>query len=169
MTVWAMTMTISDTDDSKDQTIANLAESLDTDTNRAIKAAMLQKTLDLVLSSSQWLTAAQLSELAASSENASERAQLWEREGTLFAVRNSQDEDVYPLYALDASTHYTPYPVMKSILAVLAPHLKGLAIAAWFAAANVYLNGSRPMDLLAEAPDRVIAAAKASMIPPDHG
>lgn len=150
--------------------MANLAESHDTDTNRAIKAAMLQKTLDLALSSTQWLTAAQLSALAKSSaENVSERAQLWEREGSLFVVRNSQGEDVYPLYALDASALYTPYPVMKTILAVLAPQLKSLAIAAWFAAANVYLNGSRPMDLLAEAPDRVIAAAKTSMIPPDHG
>jgi hypothetical protein len=48
----------------------------------------------------------------------------------------------------------------RQVLAELAPLLEGWQLAAWFVRANTWLSGQRPLDLLADQRDRVLAAAR---------
>ena len=48
----------------------------------------------------------------------------------------------------------------RQVLAELAPLLEGWQLAVWFVRANTWLAGQRPLDLLADQRDRVLAAAR---------
>jgi hypothetical protein len=48
----------------------------------------------------------------------------------------------------------------RQVLAELAPLLEGWQLAVWFVRANTWLAGQRPLDLLADQSDRVLAAAR---------
>jgi len=50
-------------------------------------------------------------------------------------------------------------PAARQVLAELAPLLDGWQLAAWFVRGSTWLDGQRPLDLLAAQPDRVLAAA----------
>jgi hypothetical protein len=49
----------------------------------------------------------------------------------------------------------------RQVLAELAPLLEGWQLAVWFVRANTWLAGQRPLDLLADQRERVLAAARA--------
>jgi hypothetical protein len=51
-------------------------------------------------------------------------------------------------------------PAGRRVLAELAPLLDGWQLAAWFVRSSTWLDGHRPLDLLAGQPDRVLAAAR---------
>jgi hypothetical protein len=51
-------------------------------------------------------------------------------------------------------------PAARQVLAELAPLLDGWQLAAWFVRGSTWLEGQRPLDLLACQPDRVLAAAR---------
>jgi len=51
-------------------------------------------------------------------------------------------------------------PGSRRVLAELAPLLDGWQLAAWFVRGSTWLDGQRPLDLLAGQPDRVLAAAR---------
>ena len=113
-----------------------------------------------VLESAEWLTAAQLSELAGfSGRNASAQPNKWKRDGRIFAVRQ-QGNDYYPGYALDANAGYRPLKGLAPVLERFGRNLDDWDIAIWFASVNSFLGGVRPMDLLQSAPERVLAAAQ---------
>ncbi|EKU73436.1 hypothetical protein HMPREF9718_03905 [Sphingobium yanoikuyae ATCC 51230] len=113
-----------------------------------------------VLMSAEWLTAAQLSELAGfSGQNASAQPNKWKRDGKIFAVRQ-QGNDYYPGYALDADARYRPLKGLAPILKRFGNDLEDWDIAIWFASVNSFLGGVRPMDMLKSDPDRVLAAAQ---------
>ncbi|MDE8654265.1 hypothetical protein [Novosphingobium album (ex Liu et al. 2023)] len=113
-----------------------------------------------VLSSAEWLTAAQLSELAGfSGRNASAQPNKWKREGKIFAFRQ-QGVDYYPGYALDADAGYRPLKGLAPVLNRFRNDLEDWDIAIWFASVNSFLGGVRPMDLLKRDPERVLAAAE---------
>ena len=48
----------------------------------------------------------------------------------------------------------------RQVLAELAPLLDGWQLAVWFVRGNTWLDGQRPLDLLADQPGRVLAAAR---------
>lgn len=113
-----------------------------------------------VLVSAEWLTAAQLSQLAGfSRQNASAHPNKWKREGKIFAIRQ-QGVDYYPGYALDAETGYRPLKGLAPVLKCFASGLEDWDIAIWFASVNSFLGGDRPMDLIKSDPERVLAAAE---------
>lgn len=113
-----------------------------------------------VLTSAEWLTAAQLSELAGfSGRNASAQPNKWKREGKIFAIRR-QGNDYYPGYALDADAGYRPVKGLAPVLKRFGSDLEDWDIAIWFASVNSFLGGARPMDLLKKDPERVLAAAQ---------
>ncbi|WP_336960310.1 hypothetical protein [Sphingobium aquiterrae] len=113
-----------------------------------------------VLMSAEWLTAAQLSELAGfSGQNASAQPNKWKRDGKIFAVRQ-KGNDYYPGYALDADARYRPLKGLAPILKRFGSDLEDWDIAIWFASVNSFLGGVRPMDMLKSDPDRVLAAAQ---------
>lgn len=74
----------------------------------------------------------------------------------LLAV-NHQDRELYPRFQFNDEGQ--PLPVMAEILTILCDVRSPWEIALWLTAANGWLGGRRPVDLLRTAPDRVIDAA----------
>lgn len=122
-----------------------------------------------VFETADWLTAAQLSEIAGfSGQNASAQPNKWKREGRIFAIRRS-GSDYYPGYALDPDSGYRPAKGLAPILALFDSELEEWDIAIWFASVNSFLGGKIPKDLLLGAPDRVLAAAQDEVAGVLHG
>ena len=65
-----------------------------------------------------------------------------------------------PVFQLQAQQPGMAAP-LRQVLAELAPVMDGWQLAAWFVQANAWLAAQRPLDLLAEQPARVLAAARA--------
>lgn len=74
----------------------------------------------------------------------------------IFAIRIG-DEYRYPAFQFDAEGR--PLPVMRKLLRA-ADGLEGWGLALWLTAPNGFLDGRTPLDLLLEAPDRVIEAVR---------
>lgn len=122
-----------------------------------------------VLETADWLTAAQLSEIAGfSGQNASAQPNKWKREGRIFAIRRN-GSDYYPGYALDPDSGYRPAKGLAPILALFDGELDAWDVAIWFASVNSFLDGKIPKDLLLGAPDRVLAAAQDEVAGVLHG
>lgn len=133
------------------------------------EARMNAQARAAVLASGDWLSAAQLSEVAGfSGQNASAQPHRWKREGRIFALRRN-GSDFYPGYALDADANYRPVAGLAPILSVFGDELDEWDVAIWFASANSLLGGTAPKNLLAHAPDRVLAAAEDEMAGVLHG
>ncbi|WP_313806663.1 hypothetical protein [Sphingobium sp.] len=133
------------------------------------EARMNAEARKVVLESAEWLSAAQLSEIAGfSGQNASAQPNKWKREGKIFALRRN-GSDYYPGYGLDADASYRPVKQLAPILKLFGDALEDWDIAIWFASANSFLGGVAPKDLLASAPDRVLAAAEDEMAGVLHG
>ena len=123
------------------------------------EAAMLAKARIAVLREGNWLTAAEIADLAGfSSSNPSAQPNKWKRDGLIFAIRHL-GVDYFPDYGLDPDTGYRPLKAMAAVIKVLGGSKDCWGLAYWFASANSFLGGARPQDVLAKQPDRVIAAA----------
>ncbi|HEX7881276.1 MAG TPA: hypothetical protein VF499_00880, partial [Afipia sp.] len=83
-----------------------------------IEARMNAEARKAVLESADWLTAAEIAEIAGfSAQNPSTQPNKWKKEGRIFAVRRS-GVDYYPGYALDPDAEYRPLKGLGSILKV---------------------------------------------------
>jgi hypothetical protein len=134
-----------------------------------VEAQMNAEARTAVLEASEWLTAAQLSGLAGfSGQNASAQPNKWKREGRIFAIRQNGN-DYYPSYALHTDGDYRPLKGLAPVLLCFKGALDDWDIATWFASVNSFLGGARPMDLLAGAPDQVLAAAEDEIAGVQHG
>jgi hypothetical protein len=108
------------------------------------------------------LTSAQVAELAGSgARNAGQLAWRLKEEGRIFSVEH-RGQTFYPALQFDAETG-KPRPVMAELIATLAPLYSGWSLALWFAAANDWLDGARPYELLADRPADVLDAAAAEV------
>jgi hypothetical protein len=134
-----------------------------------IEARMAAEARKRALESGDWLTAAQVSQLAGfSASNPSAQPNKWKKERAIFAVRH-HGVDYFPGYALDPATGYRPAREMSRILAVFAGKKDDWGLAYWFASVNSFLGGERPKDLLRSQSDRVVAAAEDELIGAAHG
>jgi len=125
-----------------------------------IEARMTAEARNAVLESGDWVTAAQVSELAGfSASNPSAQPNRWKREGLIFAVRH-RGMDYFPDYGLDAATGYRPVKGLALVLGVFDKRKDDWGLAYWFASANGFLGGKRPQDLLKDEAERVRAAAE---------
>jgi len=80
-----------------------------------------------------------------------------QKEGKVFSVEYGRRQ-LLPAFQFDSD--WQPREAVAKVLAQLANGgLQGWSIALWFTAANGWLDGARPVDLLDEKPDQVIAAA----------
>lgn len=132
------------------------------------EAKMAGRARHAVLKGADWLTAAQLAEIAGlSTSNPSTQPNKWKRQKQIFAIHHN-GTDYFPGYALDPATGYRPYKSLKSILEVFGDEKDGWGLAFWFLANNSFLGGHKPQDLLATDPERVLAAAKDEMEPVAH-
>ena len=124
-----------------------------------VEARMAAQARTAVLETGDWLTAAQVAELAGfSTTNPSAQPNRWKKDGLIFAIRH-QGNDYFPGWALDARTGYRPIKSLGAVLRAFGDAKDGWSQAAWFAAVNSMLGGKRPQDLLASEPERVLAAA----------
>jgi hypothetical protein len=111
------------------------------------------------------LTAAQVAELAGSeARNTSALAGRWRREGRILAV-DHHGTTYYPSFQFDAEGR--PKAVVADVLKRLnSPEITPWQQALWFTTANGWLNGRRPVDLLDDEPQAVLAAATESFREP---
>ena len=124
------------------------------------EASMTTKARKAVLEGGDWLTAAEVAEVAGFSvTNPSAQPNRWKKEGQIFAVRH-RGVDYFPGYALDPSSGYRPVKSLGRVLAAFGGKKDAWGLAYWFASVNSYLGGKRPQDLLVDQPDRVLGAAE---------
>lgn len=133
------------------------------------EAAMLVRARTEVLKEGQWLTTAQIAELAGfSASNPSAQPNKWKHRGQIFAIRH-HGIDYFPGYGLDPETGYRPRKALAEVLATFGELKDPWGLAYWFSSVNSFLGGQRPQDLLARQPDRVLAAAVDELEAVAHG
>lgn len=134
-----------------------------------VEARMAGEARAAVIESADWLTAAQLSEVAGfGGQNPSAQPNKWKKEKRIFAIRQGGG-DLFPGYALNPETGYRPVAGLAPILKLLASEMDEWEIAIWFASANSFLGGKMPKDVLLSQPERVLAAAEDEMAGVLHG
>lgn len=132
------------------------------------EVAMLARARTQVLQQDHWLTAAQIAELAGfSASNPSAQPNKWKREGQIFAIRH-HGIDYFPSYGLDPAS-FRPLKAMARLLKIFAGAKDAWGLAYWFESLNGFLGGKRPLELLAKAPDQVMAAAVDELDAIEHG
>lgn len=133
------------------------------------EAAMVARSRNTVLESADWLTAAQVAELAGlSTSNPSTQPNKWKRQKQIFAIAHN-GVDYFPGYGLDPDTGYRPRKALKPVLDVFGEYKDGWGLAYWFLSANSFLGGKRPQDVLASEPEKVISAAEDEVKGIAHG
>lgn len=133
------------------------------------EAAMLVRARKAVLESGDWLTAAEVAQLAGlSPRNPSAQPNKWKKQGQIFAIHHN-GVDYFPGYGLDGEAGFRPVKAMSRIIEAFAGHKDGWGMAYWFRSDNSFLGGKRPQDLLATAPERVIEAARDEVLEVAHG
>lgn len=134
-----------------------------------LEARMNAQARTAAFETTDWLTAAQVSEAAGfRGQNLSTQPNKWKRQGRIFAV-NRNGTDYYPSYALDADEGYRPVEGLAPILKLFKGEMDDWDTAVWFASVNSFLGGETPKDLLQRAPKRVLAAAADEMAGVQHG
>lgn len=137
--------------------------------HKLVEARMTAQARKAVLESGDWLTAAQIAEMAGfSTSNPSAQPNKWKKDGFIFAVRH-RGVDYFPGYALDPSTDYRPAKGLARVLAVFRGQKDDWGLAYWFASINSFLGGQRPQDLLIDQPECVAAAAQDEVAGVLHG
>ena len=130
---------------------------------------MLAQARRAVLESGDWLTAAELAQLAGlSNTNPSAQPNEWKKQGLIFAIHHN-GVDYFPAYGLDRDVSFRPLKAMARVIEVFAGHKDAWGMAYWFLSDNSLLAGKRPQDLLAASPDRVIEAARDEVQEVAHG
>lgn len=121
---------------------------------------MLVRARNAVLESGDWLTAAQVAQLAGlSMRNPSAQPNKWKKQGQIFAIHHS-GVDYFPGYGLDRNAGFRPLKSLAKVIEAFDGHKDGWGLAYWFRSDNSFLGGKRPQDLLAAESERVIAAAQ---------
>lgn len=133
------------------------------------EARMVTKAQENTILATEWVTAKDIAELAGyRSENKAAGVFKWKASHKIFGVKY-QSEELYPIYALNKENSFRPYPGLKPVLELFLGKRDSWGIAYWFAAANGFLGGKRPQDLIANQPDLVLKAAIDSLQGVIHG
>ena len=103
------------------------------------------------------LNSAQIAEIRGSRPaNPHVATSRWLSAGRVFAI-DTPGGRMFPAFQL--TTEGEPRPVIGKILAALDGQLRGWETLLWFTGSNGNLDGARPVDLLDDKPDQVVAAA----------
>lgn len=104
------------------------------------------------------LPAAELARLAGITwSNPAAWASRLQKEGKVFSIEYGRRQ-LFPTFQFDSD--WQPREAVAAVLWQLADAgLQGWSIALWWTAANGWLDGARPVDLLDEKPEQVVAAA----------
>ena len=130
---------------------------------------MLVKARKAVLESGDWLSAAELTQLAQlSTANPSSQPNKWKKAGRIFAIHHN-GVDYFPGYGLDKDEDFRPLKALSQVIEVFDGHKNGWGMAFWFMSVNSFLGGKRPQDLLVSQPEKVIDAARDEVQAETHG
>ena len=133
------------------------------------EAAMLVQARKAVLESGDWLTAADIAQLAGlSTRNPSAQPNKWKKQGLIFAIKHG-GVDYFPGYGLDCDAGFRPVKALARVIEIFGGHKDGWGMAYWLHSVNSFLGGNRPQDLLATTPERVIEAALDEVQEVAHG
>ena len=133
------------------------------------EAAMLVRARKAVLESGDWLTAAEVAQLAGlSARNPSAQPNKWKKQGQIFAIHHG-GVDYFPGYGLDRDADFRPIKALTQIIGIFAGHKDSWGMAYWFRSDNGLLGGKRPQDVLAAQPEQVIDAARDEVQAIAHG
>ncbi|KHN52882.1 XRE family transcriptional regulator [Dickeya fangzhongdai] len=133
------------------------------------EASMLIQARKAVLESGDWLTAANVAQLAGlSTRNPSAQPNKWKKQGLIFAI-NHGGVDYFPGYGLDRHAGFRPIKSLADVIKIFDGHKDGWGMAYWFSSDNSFLGGKRPQDVLASSPERVIDAARDEVEGVVHG
>lgn len=133
------------------------------------EASMLVQARKAVLESGDWLTAANVAQLAGlSTRNPSAQPNKWKKQGLIFAIHHN-GVDYYPGYGLDRDAGFRPLKALAKVIEVFAGHKDGWGMAYWFRSPISFLGGKRPQDVLGAQPEQVIEAARDEVQEIAHG
>ena len=133
------------------------------------ETAMLIRARKAVLANGDWLTAAEVAQLAGlSTRNPSAQPNKWKRQGQIFTIYHG-GVNYFPGYGLDCATGFRPVKALARVIDTFAEYKDGWGMAYWLHSVNSFLGGNRPQDLLATIPERVIEAALDEVQEVAHG
>ena len=104
------------------------------------------------------LTAPEVAELAGSqASNRSALASRWKAEGRIWSVPY-KGQQLWPGFQFDKDGQ--PHAVIAEVLAALPKAASPWGRTLWFVSANGWLDGERPVDLLASRTEDILEAAR---------
>lgn len=111
-------------------------------------AMLVEQGKRRIISSGDWVTAAELIELTAQTvDELTADVYSLLREGRIFAIGYG-GIDYFPTYAFDACSGYQAVPGFKAVIEVLATRKDAWSMALWFGSSNSYLGGRQPKEVI---------------------
>lgn len=104
------------------------------------------------------LTGDQIGEEHSKAQNRHALAARWRKEGRIFGVPY-RGQTLYPAFQFDALAGAVKPPIREALGQLPRDRMSEWEIALWWTAANGWLGGRRPVDVLDEDPDSVVGAA----------
>ena len=133
--------------------------------NAIREAAMLKKAKQILLDSGDLLRASDICQLIGLTHT---QLVQWVKDQKVFSVCLDNNE-YYPVYAFNAHSQGKPLAAITKIINIFGKESSGLKIAFWFHAANSYLAGKCPKDIIMHNPNLAIHAAKIQVQGIQHG
>lgn len=133
------------------------------------EAQRLVKAQQELLDSGDWLSAANIAELAGlSTRNPGSQPNKWKKQNQIFAIHHG-GLDYFPIYGLNPDKNYRPLKELARIIDIFQGIKNEWQMAFWFFSDNSFLGGKRPQDLLITSPEQVMAAARDEAEGIQHG
>ncbi|MFP3848004.1 hypothetical protein [Pseudomonas sp. W5-01] len=138
--------------------------------NNTLRIAILvEEGRQRIISSGDWLTVAELSELTAQTvDELKTKVYSLMSEGQIFSI-NYEGVDYFPTYAFDASGGYQVVPALKAVIEILATRKDAWGMAFWFGSSNSHLGGRQPKELIRTDLGTVLDAASDEVCGILHG
>jgi len=103
-----------------------------------------------------WTSIQIAAESGSTARNRYELASRWSREHKTFAVRYERDL-LYPRFQFQDGS---PIPAVSRVIKEFPAHATGWDLAFFFTSPNSYIGGRKPLELLKEDPERLVALAR---------
>lgn len=83
----------------------------------------------------------------------------WKESGAIFTV-NQDGVELIPKYLLDPTNKYLPNKSVSEVIKLFGTLKDSWGLAIWFGSVNGFLGGARPQDIIEQAPEKLLAAAR---------